>query len=136
MNVLVTGAKGFVGKNLVANLKNIRDGKDRTTGLDSNLNIFEYDLDTDQTLLETYCESADFVFHLAGVNRPKEQSEFMSGNYGFTSTLLATLKKHGNTCPVMLSSSTQAMLDNPYGHSKKAVPALHPSCCRILRRLG
>ena len=120
MNVLVTGAKGFVGKNLVANLKNIRDGKDRTTGLDSNLNIFEYDLDTDQTMLETYCESADFVFHLAGVNRPKEQSEFMSGNYGFTSTLLATLKKHGNTCPVMLSSSTQAMLDNPYGHSKKA----------------
>ena len=120
MNVLVTGAKGFVGKNLVANLKNIRDGKDRTTDLDSDLNIFEYDLDTDQTMLETYCESADFVFHLAGVNRPKDQSEFMSGNYGFTSTLLATLKKHVNNCPVMLSSSTQAMLDNPYGHSKKA----------------
>ena len=120
MNVLITGAKGFVGKNLVANLKNIRDGKDRTTGLDPDLNILEYDLDTDRTLLETYCESADFVFHLAGVNRPKDQSEFMSGNYGFTSTLLAALKKHGNTCPVMLSSSTQAMLDNPYGHSKKA----------------
>jgi UDP-2-acetamido-2,6-beta-L-arabino-hexul-4-ose reductase len=120
MNVLITGAKGFVGKNLVANLKNIRDGKDRTTGLDPDLNILEYDLDTDRTLLETYCESADFVFHLAGVNRPKDQSEFMSGNYGFTSDLLAALKKHGNTCPVMLSSSTQAMLDNPYGHSKKA----------------
>ena len=120
MNVLVTGAKGFVGKNLVAWLNNIKEGKDKTFPLHTELNIFEYDIDTDPALLDEYCRSADFVFNLAGVNRPKEQGEFMSGNFGFASTLLDTLKKHGNKCSVMLSSSTQAALDNPYGQSKKA----------------
>ena len=123
MNILVTGAKGFVGQNLVENLKNIRDGKNRTTGLDIG-EIFEYDIDTDPGLLDTYCAKADFVFNLAGVNRPQNQEEFMPGNFGFASTLLETLKKHGNTCPVMLSSSIQATLigryDSEYGRSKKA----------------
>ncbi|MBQ8533870.1 MAG: NAD-dependent epimerase/dehydratase family protein, partial [Clostridia bacterium] len=108
-NILVTGAKGFVGKNLVAELKN--------KGYE---NIFEYDIDTDESLLDEYCQKAGFVFHLAGVNRPKDISEFQKGNFGFTSILLETLKKHNNTCPVMISSSTQAALDNPYGQSKKA----------------
>lgn len=120
MNILVTGAHGFVGKNLCAALDNIRTGKDKTHSIDPDITVFEYDLDTDPALLDGYCEKADFVFHLAGVNRPKEQSEFMTGNFGFTSTLLDTLRAHGNTCPVMISSSTQAALDNPYGHSKKA----------------
>ncbi|MDD2268369.1 MAG: capsular polysaccharide biosynthesis protein CapF [Eubacteriales bacterium] len=120
MNILITGAKGFVGKNLVAWLNNIKEGRDKTFSLNTDLNIFEYDIDTDPTLLDEYCCSADFVFNLAGVNRPKDQGEFMSGNFGFASTLLDTLKKHGNSCPVMLSSSTQAALDNPYGQSKKA----------------
>ena len=123
MNILVTGAKGFVGRNLVENLKNIRDGKNRTTSLIIG-EIFEYDLDTDPGLLDTYCAKADFVFNLAGVNRPQNQEEFMAGNFGFASTLLDTLKKHGNTCPVMLSSSIQATLigryDGEYGRSKKA----------------
>ena len=123
MNILVTGAKGFVGRNLVENLKNIRDGKNRTTGLTIG-EIFEYDIDTDPGLLDTYCAKADFVFNLAGVNRPQNQEEFMAGNFGFASTLLETLKKHGNTCPVMLSSSIQATLigryDGEYGRSKKA----------------
>ena len=123
MNILVTGAKGFVGRNLVENLKNIRDGKNRTTGLDIG-EIFEYDIDTDPGLLDTYCAKADFVFNLAGVNRPQNQEEFMAGNFGFASTLLDTLKKHGNTCPVMLSSSIQATLigryNGEYGRSKKA----------------
>lgn len=120
MNILVTGARGFVGKNLVASFKNIKDGKDKTFPIISELNIFEYNANTDPALLDEYCGAADFVFNLAGVNRPKDQGEFMSGNFGFASTLLDTLKKHGNKCPVMLSSSTQATLDNPYGKSKKA----------------
>lgn len=124
MNILVTGAKGFVGKNFCTSLKNIRDGKDRTR---PNLvvdEIYEYDIDTDVALLDTYCEKADFVFHFAGVNRPKLNEEFMQGNFGFTSTLLDTLKKHGNTCPVMISSSIQATCigryDSEYGRSKRA----------------
>ena len=117
MNILVTGAKGFVGKNLCENLKNIRDGKDRTHPTLSISEIFEYDIDTDPELLDTYCAQTDFVFNLAGVNRPKDQSEFMQGNFGFASTLLDTLKKHGNTCPVMLASSIQATLIGRYGES-------------------
>lgn len=109
MNILVTGSKGFIGKNLIAELNN-RGYTD----------IFEFDKDTEASLLDDYCEKADFIFHLAGVNRPKEQSEFMEGNFGFTSELLNTLKKHRNTSPVMISSSIQAELDNPYGESKKA----------------
>ena len=125
MKILVTGAKGFVGKNLVANLNNIKEGKDRTRPNLHVEEIFEYDIDTDPMLLDAYCAQADFVFNLAGVNRPKEQSEFMEGNFGFASTLLDTLKKHGNRCPVMLSSSQQASLtgrfgNSEYGRSKKA----------------
>lgn len=120
MNILVTGARGFIGKNLCAALCCIRDGKDASSGLPAELKVLEYDLDTDPVLLDAYCQSADFVFHLAGVNRPKEPGEFMSGNFGFTSVLLDTLKRHGNKAPVMLSSSVQAALDNPYGQSKKA----------------
>lgn len=124
MNILVTGAKGFVGQNLVAALKNLRDGKDRTRPLKID-RIFEYDIDTDPALLNDYCAQADFVFHLAGVNRPKNNEEFMAGNFGFASTLLETLKKHRNTCPVMLSSSIQATLqgryaESDYGRSKLA----------------
>lgn len=117
MKILVTGAKGFVGKNLCAELKNIRDGKARCYGDLKIDEIFEYDIDTDPSLLDGFCAKADFVFNLAGVNRPKDQSEFMSGNFGFASTLLDTLKKHGNTCPVMLSSSIQATLIGRYGES-------------------
>ena len=117
MNILVTGAKGFVGRNLCENLKNIRDGKNRTRPALCVENVLEYDLDTDPARLDEYCAKADFVFNLAGVNRPKEQSEFMQGNFGFASTLLDTLKKHGNTCPVMLSSSIQATLIGRYGQS-------------------
>lgn len=109
MNILITGAKGFIGKNLVAELKNRK-----------YTDIFEYNRDTAPTLLDEYCKEADFIFHLAGINRPKEESEFMEGNFGFTSNLLDTLKKYNNNCPVMISSSTQAELDNPYGKSKKA----------------
>jgi UDP-2-acetamido-2,6-beta-L-arabino-hexul-4-ose reductase len=120
MNILITGAKGFIGKNLIAELNNIKEGKAKGYNLKSDLNLFAYDIDTDPALLNDYCKEADFVFHLAGVNRPKDQSEFMEGNFGFTSVLLDTLKKQGNNCPVMLSSSIQAELDNPYGISKKA----------------
>ena len=120
MKVLVTGAHGFVGKNLCAALKNIADGKDKSHGIDSNITVFEYDIDSDEALLDTYCRECDFVFHLAGVNRPENTGDFMKGNFGFTSTLLETLKKYNNTCPVMISSSIQAALDNPYGVSKKA----------------
>lgn len=120
MKILVTGAKGFIGKNLIAEFNNIKESKAKTYSLSSDLSVFEYDLDTDPALLDVYCKEADFVFHLAGVNRPKEQSEFMEGNFGFTSVLLDTLKKHDNNCPVMLSSSIQAELDNPYGISKKS----------------
>lgn len=119
MKILVTGAHGFVGKNLCAQLNNIKQGKARNYPV-SISEVMEYDVDTDPALLETYCQQADFVFNLAGVNRPKDPKEFMTGNFGFASTLLDTLKKHGNTCPVMISSSTQAALDNPYGESKRA----------------
>lgn len=124
MNILVTGAKGFVGKNLCAALKNIRDGKDRTRPELTIGEVLEYDLDTDPALLDGYCAKADFVFNLAGVNRPQNPEEFMQGNFGFASTLLDTLKKHGNTCPIMISSSIQATCigryDSDYGRSKKA----------------
>lgn len=124
MKVLITGAKGFVGKNLAEALKNLRDGKDRTRPNLKIDNIFEYDIDSTETELDEYCKNADFVFNLAGVNRPKTQEEFMQGNFGFASKLLDTLKKHKNTCPVMLSSSIQATLvgryDGEYGRSKKA----------------
>ena len=116
MNILITGAKGFVGKNLVENLKTIRDGKNRTRQLTVD-EIYEYDIDTDPSLLQTYCQKADFVFNLAGVNRPQNQEEFMQGNFGFASTLLDTLKACNNTCPVMLSSSIQATLIGRYGES-------------------
>ena len=117
MKILVTGAKGFVGQNLVANLKNIQQGKNRTRPALQIDEIYEYDINSTLQELETYCAQADFVFNLAGVNRPKDQSEFMQGNFGFASTLLDTLKKHGNTCPVMLASSIQATLIGRYGES-------------------
>lgn len=117
MKILVTGAKGFVGQNLVANLKNIQQGKNRTRPALQIDEIYEYDITSTQQELETYCAQADFVFNLAGVNRPKNQSEFMQGNFGFASTLLDTLKKHCNTCPVMLASSIQATLIGRYGES-------------------
>lgn len=120
MKILITGAKGFIGRNLAAALYNIKDGKDKTYDLQPDITIYEYDIDSEPELLGSYCRDADFVFHLAGVNRPKEQSEYMDGNFGFTNTLLETLKKHKNKAPVMISSSTQAALDNPYGKSKKA----------------
>ena len=120
MKILITGARGFIGKNLIAELNNIKEGKAKGYHLNPALTFFEYDIDTDPSLLDEYCKDADFVFHLAGVNRPKEQSEFMAGNFGFTSLLLDRLKKHGNNCSVMISSSIQAELDNPYGVSKKA----------------
>lgn len=116
MNILVTGAKGFVGRNLVENLKNIRDGKDKTRSF-SVEKIYEYDIDSTSEELNEYCSNADFVFNLAGVNRPKDNSEFMSGNFGFASTLLDTLKAKNNKCPVMLSSSIQATLIGRYGQS-------------------
>ena len=118
MNILVTGAKGFVGKNLCANLRNIQEGKDKTRPNLKVDEIFEYDIDTNPALLDEYCQKADFVFNLAGVNRPQNQEEFMQGNFGFASTLLDTLKKHGNKCPVMLSSSLQATLAGRFGTSE------------------
>ncbi len=135
MKIMVTGAKGFVGKNLCAQLKNIRDGKARNYGFqmpdqvghDGRCieEVFEYDIDSTPAELDQWCAEADFVFNLAGVNRPKDTSEFMAGNFGFASTLLETLRKHGNTCPVMLASSQQASLagrfgNSEYGRSKKA----------------
>ncbi len=125
MNILVTGAKGFVGRNLVAALESIRDGKDRThAGLVVN-EIYSYDIDSKLSELDEYCAHADFVFNLAGVNRPKDNSEFMAGNCDFAGALLETLKRHKNKCPVMLSSSIQATLagrfgNSEYGRSKKA----------------
>lgn len=125
MRILVTGAKGFVGKNLCATLYNIKNGNDRTRPDLKIEEVFEYDIDTDPSQLDNFCKEADFVFNLAGVNRPKDTSEFMEGNFGFASTLLDTLKKYGNKCPVMLSSSQQASLtgrfgNSEYGRSKKA----------------
>ena len=125
MNILVTGAKGFVGKNLCAQLRNIAQGKAKFYGDVAIENIFEYDIDSTLEQLDDYCRQADFVFNLAGVNRPQNPEEFMQGNYGFASTLLAALEKHGNKCPVMLSSSLQATLigryaEGDYGKSKKA----------------
>lgn len=121
MNILVTGARGFVGRNLVSQLHNIQNGKAKNYAVSGEiLSVFEYDVDSDPAELEIYCRQADFVFNLAGVNRPKERTEFMEGNFGFASTLLDTLKKYNNICPVMISSSTQAALDNPYGESKRA----------------
>ena len=124
MKILVTGAKGFVGKNLCAQLKNIKDGKARNYGV-TVTEVYEYDLDSTPEELDRWCAEADFVFNLAGVNRPKDTAEFMAGNFGFASTLLDTLRRHGNTCPVMLSSSQQASLagrfgNSEYGRSKKA----------------
>ena len=125
MNILITGAKGFVGKNLVANLQAIKDGKNRTRPNLTIGEIFEFDIDTPKEKLDIFCQKADFVFNLAGVNRPLDTKEFMQGNFGFASTLLDTLKKHKNTCPVMLSSSVQATLagryaGSDYGKSKQA----------------
>ncbi len=124
MNILVTGAKGFIGKNLCASLKNIKDSKDKTHPELTIDKIYEYDLDTSPVLFDEYCAKADFVFHLAGVNRSQNTKEFMQNNFSFTSLLLDTLRKVGNTCPVMISSSIQATCigryDNDYGRSKKA----------------
>ena len=125
MRILVTGAKGFVGKNLCYALNNIKDGKDRSRPNLTIDEVYAYDLDSTPAELDEWCQKADFVFNLAGVNRPQNQEEFMAGNFGFASTLLDTLKKHGNKCPVMLSSSQQASLtgrfgNSEYGRSKKA----------------
>jgi len=124
MRILVTGAKGFVGRNLVRSLLSVQNGLDRTRGITVEA-VYEYDIDTDPARLDEYCADCDFVFNLAGVNRPQNYAEFMQGNFGFASTLLETLKRHNNTCPVMLSSSIQATLvgryaDGEYGKSKKA----------------
>ena len=125
MNILVTGAQGFVGRNLVENLKNIRDGKNRTRPGIQIDKIYEYDINNSAEELDSFCADCDFVFNLAGVNRPENTEEFMEGNFGFASLLLDSLKKHNNTCPVMLSSSLQATLsgrfgDSEYGRSKRA----------------
>lgn len=125
MKILVTGAKGFVGKNLCSQLNNIKEGKARCYGDLQVDEVFEYDIDSTPEQLDSWCGECDFVFNLAGVNRPKDNDEFMKGNFGFASTLLDTLKKHHNTCPVMLSSSQQASLtgrfgNSEYGRSKKA----------------
>lgn len=117
MNILVTGAKGFVGRNLVENLKTIQDGRNRTRPKLFIGEIYEYDLDTDPAMLDVFCAKADFVFNLAGVNRPNDQAEFMKGNFGFADDLLSALRKCQNRCPVMLSSSIQATLIGRYGQS-------------------
>lgn len=120
MNILITGAKGFVGKNLVATLNNIKQGKDKSFGDILIDEIFEFDTDSPTGVLSEYCKKADFVFNLAGINRPQNQEDFMKGNFGFANQMLSLLKKYNNKCPIMLSSSIQALLDNPYGKSKKA----------------
>ena len=119
MKVLITGAGGFVGRNLTAQLHNIKAGKARNYSLPDDLTIYEYDIDTNPELLDLYTKDCDFVFHLAGVNRPKDEKEFMEGNFGFTSVLLDALKKNQNKAPVLITSSIQAELDNPYGKSKR-----------------
>ena len=134
MKVLVTGSDGFIGKNLVAALGNIRDGKDKTTALSDDLTIYPFDVDTESTLLDAYCADCDFVFNLAGVNRPKDPKEYMRGNFGFASRLLDTLKAHGNTCPIMLSSSTQAELQNPYGEQARGGRFVFPLCRKYGRK--
>lgn len=118
MNILVTGAKGFIGRNLVAQLHNIQDGKALWYPVSGDITVYEYDTGSDPAELETYCRNADFVFNLAGVNRPEDPAEFMRGNAGFASVLLGTLRKYGNTCPVMLSSSIQASLTGRYAGSE------------------
>lgn len=120
MKILITGAKGFIGKNLIAELNNIREEKTKVYPVSSDIELLTYDVDADPDDLELYCKEADFVFHLAGINRPDKQEEFMTGNFGFTSVLLDGLKKYHNNCPVMISSSTQAELENAYGKSKRA----------------
>lgn len=119
MKVFVTGSNGFVGKNLVYTLKNIADKKDKSFGIDADIIVLEYDIGLNEECFDEYCKQADFVINLAGVNRPKEQSEFITGNSSFVEDLTNTLKKYGNKCPILLSSSIQAELDNPYGISKK-----------------
>ena len=141
MKILVTGAKGFVGKNLCWALKNIQAGKDKTHPALSIEAVYEYDLDSTPEQLEHWCSNCDFVFNLAGVNRPQNQEEFMQGNFGFASTLLDTLKKHGNKCPIMLSSSQQASLtgrfgNSEYGRSKKAGEDLFLDYERDFLRVG
>ena len=124
MNILITGAAGFVGKNLTAALQNIQNGKDRTRPAIAVDTLYLYDVDSAPETLDAACRDCDFVFNLAGINRPQNTEEFMQGNFGFASTLLNTLQKYGNTCPVMLSSSIQATCigryDTEYGRSKKA----------------
>ena len=125
MKILVTGAKGFVGKNLCAQLNNIKEGKAKCYGDITVSEVYQYDIDSTEEELDRYCRECDFVFNLAGVNRPQNQEDFMKGNFGFASVLLNTLKKYGNNCPVMISSSIQATLagrfgTSEYGKSKKA----------------
>ena len=125
MKILVTGAKGFVGRNLCAQLNNIKSGKAKCYGEISVSEVYEYDIDSAPEELDIYCRDCDFVFNLAGVNRPQDQEDFMKGNFGFASVLLDTLKRYGNKCPVMISSSIQATLagrfgTSEYGKSKKA----------------
>ncbi len=120
MKVLITGAGGFIGRNLIAQLGNIIQEKVSYFDITKNIEIFEYDVNSKEEELEIYCKECDFVFHLAGVNRPENNDEFMKGNFGFTSTLLDTLKKYENKAPVLITSSIQAVLANPYGESKKA----------------
>ena len=139
MKILVTSAKGFVGRNLCARLNNIRDGKARNYPVEID-EVFEYDLDSTPEELDRYCREADFVFNLAGVNRPENPEDFRKGNFGFASTLLDTLRKHDNKCPVMLSSSIQATLigryaGHPYGESKKAGEELFFSYSEEQRRV-
>ena len=124
MKLLITGAHGFVGRNLTETLRAVRDGKDRTRGLPTDLEILECTRQTAQSELEGFCADCDFVFHLVGVNRPETEAEFQTGNADFTGTLLSALERHGNTCPVLLASSVQAERDNPYGRSKREAEAL------------